>query len=144
MEKNYVVFQRQFKILSPNQHIIITIISKFDPKILIDVATYFWFITKLVKKLSILIKLEHTLFTNIDISHIVRSNSSQILRFKQHFTCSNSYSPQNWIEPYNYHDIRKYEVMLPIVMQKTCFIYSFFGRKEARNCVHRINHPHII
>jgi len=40
---NSTVFYEQFKLLSPNYHIIIAIISKFGQKILkIDMITYFW------------------------------------------------------------------------------------------------------
>jgi len=64
-------------------YVVITILSTFVPKILnIDVATYFRFIIKLVTKITILIKLEHTLFTNVDNSHIVHSNSTHTLRLK--------------------------------------------------------------
>ena len=44
---------------------------------------------------------------------------------------SNSYASPIWTKPYFHHNIRKYEVTLPIIMLKTFSIFNFGGRKQA-------------
>ena len=42
------------------------------------------------------------------------------------------YAPQIWTQPYFYHNIRKYELTLPIFMKKHIFsTFNLGGRKQA-------------
>ena len=72
----------------------------------------------------ILQKLGYTLFTKVYISPIVSYNSSITLRFKKLLIISNSYAPHIRTQTYTYHNIRKFEVTLLIVMPKTYLLLS--------------------
>jgi hypothetical protein len=70
------------------------------------------------------ITVEPTLFTNGYIPLIVFSNSTQTLRFEWWFAFSKSYAYQTWLQPF-YHNIRKYVVTLPFVIEKYLLFILF-------------------
>jgi hypothetical protein len=74
---------------------------------------------------------ESTLFRNGYMSHIVFLNSTQTLRFEWWFTLSKSYAYHTWLQPYIYHNIIKYEVTLPFVIENIFYLFSFSTRKEV-------------
>ena len=84
----------------------------------------FWIHNLSIKNQLVLVKWEHTLFKKGYVSHIVSDNSRQTLRFEYLITFLNLCELQIWIWPHTNHNIIKYEVTLPIVMQKYMFLCS--------------------